>query len=41
MLSNYRSAVISGMPALDSHCKYYLMHSGYDRANTIGFRCIR
>jgi iron(II)-dependent oxidoreductase len=30
-----------GAQTLDSHCKYYLMHAGYDRAGTIGFRCLR
>jgi iron(II)-dependent oxidoreductase len=30
-----------GQQPLDSHCKYYIMKAGYDRAATIGFRCLR
>jgi iron(II)-dependent oxidoreductase len=30
-----------GAQALDSHCKYFIMHAGYDRAGTLGFRCVK
>lgn len=30
-----------GTQPLNSHCKYYLMLAGFDRAATIGFRCVR
>jgi len=30
-----------GAQPLDSHCKYYIMKAGYDRAGTIGFRCVK
>jgi len=30
-----------GAQQLDSHCKYYIMKAGYDRAGTIGFRCLK
>ncbi|MEJ7768057.1 MAG: SUMF1/EgtB/PvdO family nonheme iron enzyme [Chitinophagaceae bacterium] len=30
-----------GVQPLDSHCKYYLMKAGYDRAGTIGCRCMK
>ncbi len=30
-----------GKQPIDSHCKYFLMYPGMDRASTIGFRCIK
>jgi len=30
-----------GKQPLNSHCKYYVMKAGYDRAETLGFRCIK
>ncbi len=31
---------VGGPQPIDSHCKYFLMYPGLDRASTIGFRCI-
>lgn len=30
-----------GAQAYNSHCKYFLMYPGLDRASTIGFRCMK
>ena len=30
-----------GAQPLNSHCKYYILYTGYDRAGTLGFRCIK
>lgn len=32
---------VGGEQPLDSHCKYYIMKAGFDRAGTLGFRCIK
>ncbi len=33
--------VAGGKQAYTSHCKYFLMYPGLDRASTIGFRCVK
>lgn len=33
--------IAGGPQAVDSHCKYFLMYPGLDRASTIGFRCTK